>query len=82
MVKADAQTVLVLSGPNLNLLGQRQPEIYGTDSLDDHMQRVVQTAQHLGLQIEIISAKELPSWLRQFTLREVGVRRSSSTLVL
>ncbi|NBU60207.1 MAG: 3-dehydroquinate dehydratase [Actinobacteria bacterium] len=57
MVKADAQTVLVLSGPNLNLLGQRQPEIYGTDSLDDHMQRVVQTAQHLGLQIEIISAQ-------------------------
>lgn len=57
MVKADAQTVLVLSGPNLNLLGQRQPEIYGTDSLDDHMQRVVQTAQHLGLQIEIVSAQ-------------------------
>lgn len=57
MVKPDAQTVLVLSGPNLNLLGQRQPEIYGTDSLDDHMQRVVQTAQHLGLQIEIVSAQ-------------------------
>lgn len=57
MVKSSAPTVLVLSGPNLNLLGQRQPEIYGTDSLDDHMRRVTQTAQQLGLLIETVSAQ-------------------------
>jgi 3-dehydroquinate dehydratase-2 len=57
MAKSNLQTVLVLSGPNLNLLGQRQPEIYGTDSLQDHMRRVGETAAQLGLQIETVSAQ-------------------------
>ncbi|MFM8947273.1 MAG: type II 3-dehydroquinate dehydratase, partial [Acidimicrobiaceae bacterium] len=57
MAKSNLQTVLVLSGPNLNLLGQRQPEIYGTDSLQDHMRRVGETATQLGLQIETVSAQ-------------------------
>lgn len=57
MAKSSSQIILVLSGPNLNLLGQRQPEIYGTDSLEDHMRRVDETAKQLGLETEKVSAQ-------------------------
>lgn len=45
-------TVLLLSGPNLNLLGIRQPEIYGTATLDDHVARATAVAAGEGLQLE------------------------------
>jgi 3-dehydroquinate dehydratase-2 len=44
--------VLVLSGPNLNLLGQRQPEIYGTTTLADHLKATTLEAARYGLEVE------------------------------
>lgn len=45
-------TVLLLSGPNLNLLGQREPEIYGTASLDDHVAAARSVAEAHDLVLE------------------------------
>jgi 3-dehydroquinate dehydratase II len=57
MVKSSLPIILILSGPNLNLLGQRQPEIYGTATLTDHMNRAKQTATKLGFEVESLQAQ-------------------------
>jgi 3-dehydroquinate dehydratase-2 len=44
--------VLLLSGPNLNLLGEREPEIYGTATLDDHVATAAAAAASWGFELE------------------------------
>lgn len=48
--------VLLLSGPNLNLLGDRQPEIYGTATLDDHVATATTEAERHGLVVEHVQS--------------------------
>lgn len=48
--------VLLLSGPNLSLLGQRQPEVYGRDTLVDHVSRATVTAAEHGLAVEHVQS--------------------------
>lgn len=44
--------VVLLSGPNLNLLGEREPDIYGAETLDDHVSVARAAAGQHGLAIE------------------------------
>ncbi len=44
--------VLLLSGANLNLLGEREPEVYGTASLDDHVATARNAAADHGVELE------------------------------
>ena len=52
MTEPDQPIVLLIHGPNLNLLGQREPEVYGTETLDDYVATVAAAADahHLALE--------------------------------
>jgi 3-dehydroquinate dehydratase-2 len=49
-------TILLLSGPNLNLLGEREPEIYGTDTLDDCVGDARAAAEAAGHTLEHVQS--------------------------
>jgi 3-dehydroquinate dehydratase-2 len=49
-------SVLILHGPNLNLLGEREPDVYGSDSLDDLVGRVTRAAAERGLDVEHVQS--------------------------
>ena len=48
--------ILILHGPNLNLLGKREPQIYGFQTLDDINNLLNQKAQELGVSIKIFQS--------------------------
>ncbi|KRO42120.1 MAG: 3-dehydroquinate dehydratase [Acidimicrobium sp. BACL19 MAG-120924-bin39] len=51
--------LLLLHGPNLHLLGTREPSIYGTATLADHVQRATATAQRLGYEVDSEQSDDL-----------------------
>jgi len=67
--------VFVLNGPNLNLLGLREPEIYGSETLDDIAGLIEERAGALGLEIDLRQSNHeghLVDWLHEAQAR--GVR--------
>ncbi|WP_309601703.1 type II 3-dehydroquinate dehydratase [Sphingomonas sp.] len=63
-----ARTIFVLNGPNLNLLGTREPEIYGRESLDDIAATLTDHAASLGVTLDIRQSNHeghLIDWLHE-----------------
>ena len=61
-------TIFILNGPNLNRLGRRQPEIYGTQTLDDIAAMLSIRAEELGVAIDIRQSNHeghLIDWLHE-----------------
>ncbi len=68
--------IFVLNGPNLNLLGTREPEVYGTGTLDDLETLCAETAEGLGIAVDIRQSNiegELITWVHEARARAAGL---------
>ncbi|ACI51814.1 3-dehydroquinate dehydratase, type II [Gluconacetobacter diazotrophicus PA1 5] len=68
--------IAVLNGPNLNMLGLRQPEVYGRATLDDVEQICIQAAERLDVAIDFRQTNgegELVSWVQECRNRARGI---------
>ena len=68
--------IVVLNGPNMNMLGLRQPELYGAATLDDVEQLCAESGEAMGLAIDFRQTNnegELISWVQECRGRVAGI---------
>ena len=73
---ADQPTVLIINGPNLNMLGVREPEVYGSDTLGDIEAACAERAEALGLAIDFRQSNlegELVTWIQEARTAQDGI---------
>jgi 3-dehydroquinate dehydratase-2 len=78
-----AKPVFVLNGPNLNMLGVREPEIYGRDTLDDVRRRAEARAAALGLTVDFRQTNhegELIGWIQEAREKASGILLNAGAL--
>ncbi len=71
-----SKLVTLLNGPNLNLLGLRQPEIYGRETLDDVAAKVSDLAEDLGLRVKAQQSNhegQLVDWIHEARGTSAGI---------
>ena len=69
-------TVYVLNGPNLNLLGLRQPEIYGRETLEDVASALADLGEELGLAVRALQSNhegQLVDWIHLARTEAAGI---------
>ena len=69
-------TILIINGPNLDMLGTRQPEVYGHDTLDDVEALCRRTAQEEGVEIDFRqsdSEAEIMKWIKEARGTRAGI---------
>lgn len=70
------RTIYILNGPNLNLLGQREPEIYGYDTLADVQAACATQGQQAGLSVKLLQSNhegQLIDWIHEARDNAAGI---------
>jgi 3-dehydroquinate dehydratase II len=71
-----SKLVTLLNGPNLNLLGLRQPEIYGRETLEDVAAKTADLAEELGLRLKALQSNhegQLVDWIQEARGTSAGI---------
>lgn len=71
-----SKLIYILNGPNLNLLGQRQPEVYGHETLKDVEANCAAQAKKLGLTTEFLQSNyegQIVDWIHEARIDGAGI---------
>ena len=81
--QAMSKTALILNGPNLNMLGVREPDVYGRETLDDVRARAEKRGKAVGLTIDFRQSNhegEIVGWIQQARGKTSGIILNAGAL--